>query len=95
VGADIGLHVGANFIDSFPERVVQSKLIPLLNEAGRLGEKSGAGFYKYEKRKQAKDPSLAPILEQSRKAAGLDQVRCLGVVSLHTLLGVLGKCHML
>ena len=46
VGSDIGLHVGKNFVEAFPERVYASHLIPLLNEAGRLGEKSGAGFYK-------------------------------------------------
>jgi enoyl-CoA hydratase/3-hydroxyacyl-CoA dehydrogenase len=46
VGADIGLHVGKNFVDSFPERVYVSQIFPLLVEAKRLGEKSGAGFYK-------------------------------------------------
>jgi 3-hydroxyacyl-CoA dehydrogenase len=43
---DIGLHVGKNFVESFPERVYTSSLIPSLNEAKRLGEKSGKGFYK-------------------------------------------------
>jgi 3-hydroxyacyl-CoA dehydrogenase len=75
VGSDIGLHVGKNFIDAFPERVVKSHLIPLLNEANRLGEKSGAGFYKYESRKPTKDAALAGLLEQSRQAAGLQEVR--------------------
>lgn len=46
VGADIGLHVGKNFVDSFPERVYVSQIFPLLVEAKRLGEKSGSGFYK-------------------------------------------------
>lgn len=46
VGSDIGLHVGKNFVDSFPERVYISQVIPLLNQHKRLGEKSGAGFYK-------------------------------------------------
>jgi enoyl-CoA hydratase/3-hydroxyacyl-CoA dehydrogenase len=67
--------VGANFIDSFPERVVQSSLIPLLNDKGRLGEKSGAGFYKYANRKPTKDDALGAILAESRKAAGLEKVR--------------------
>lgn len=43
---DIGLHVGKNFIESFPERVYLTHLIPLLNENKRLGEKTGKGFYK-------------------------------------------------
>ncbi|GBF93062.1 hypothetical protein Rsub_05673 [Raphidocelis subcapitata] len=46
VGSDIGLHVGRNFVESFSERVYVSHLIPSLNDAKRLGEKTGAGFYK-------------------------------------------------
>jgi hypothetical protein len=46
VGSDIGLHVGKNFLDSFPERVYISSLIPLMNQHKRLGEKTGKGFYK-------------------------------------------------
>ncbi|GFR46239.1 hypothetical protein Agub_g7785 [Astrephomene gubernaculifera] len=75
VGSDIGLHVGANFVTSFPERVYVSRLIPLLNEAKRLGEKTGKGFYKFDSktRKASPDPELAPLLAESRKAAGLVQ----------------------
>ena len=47
MGADIGLHVGANFAESFPERVYKPALMRLLNEAGRLGEKTGKGLYKF------------------------------------------------
>lgn len=50
VGADIGLHVGKNFVDSFPERVYVSQIFPLLVDAKRLGEKSGSGFYKVSHR---------------------------------------------
>ncbi len=38
--------MGANFVTSFPDRVYVSRLIPALNEAKRLGEKTGKGFYK-------------------------------------------------
>jgi hypothetical protein len=44
--SDIGLHVGKNFVDSFPQRVYVSSIFPMLVEAKRLGEKSGSGFYK-------------------------------------------------
>ncbi|GLI69386.1 hypothetical protein VaNZ11_013987, partial [Volvox africanus] len=73
VGSDIGLHVGANFVTSFSERVYVSRLIPLLNEAKRLGEKTGKGFYKFDSktRKASPDPELAPLLAESRKDAGL------------------------
>lgn len=72
VGADVGLHVGQNFLDSFPERTYPAKLILKLNQAKRLGEKTGAGFYAYDARRKAKpDPSLAPLVEASRKARTL------------------------
>ena len=45
MGSDVGLHVGKNFLDSFPDRVHVSALIPLLNQNKRLGEKTGKGFY--------------------------------------------------
>ena len=48
VGADIGLHVGKNFIESFPDRVYPAQIISLLNDHKRLGEKTGSGFYKFD-----------------------------------------------
>ena len=48
VGADIGLHVGKNFIESFPERVYTALIISLLNDNKRLAEKNGSGFYKFD-----------------------------------------------
>ena len=69
VGADVGLHVGQNFLDAFPERTYPAGLIRKLNEAKRLGKKTGAGFYAFgAKRKARPDPALAPIVEASRKA---------------------------
>ncbi len=50
MGADIGLHVGANFHQSFPDRVYQARIIQLMNEHKRLGEKTGSGFYKFDKK---------------------------------------------
>ena len=71
VGTDIGVHVGKNFVEDFPDRVYESRIIPSLMEANRLGEKSGAGFYAFDaKRRAAPDPEgLAPFLAASRAAA--------------------------
>lgn len=68
VGHDVGVHVGQNFIDDFPDRVYQSPLIPSLLASKRLGEKSGAGFYKYDKsRKATPDPDgVATLVAASR-----------------------------
>lgn len=75
VGADVGLHVGKNFLDSFPERCYPARIIVMLNERKRLGEKTGAGFYKYDaRRKSSPDADLAPIVEESRNASGLSKV---------------------
>ena len=76
VGADIGLHVGKNFLDSFPERCYPARAILLLNEHKRLGEKTGSGFYKFGPgRKASPDPQgIAAILQESRAGAGLESV---------------------
>jgi len=72
VGADVGLHVGSNFVTAFPDRVYAASLILGLNQAKRLGEKSGAGFYSYAagRGKAQPDPAgLAPLLATSRASA--------------------------
>ena len=72
VGADVGLHVGSNFVSAFPERVYAASLILGLNQAKRLGEKTGAGFYSYAKGRGKAAPDaagLAPLLAASRAAA--------------------------
>jgi len=72
VGSDIGLHVGKNFVESFPERVYVSQIFPLLVEAKRLGEKSGAGFYKFDARRRASpDPAVESFIKSSVQSAGL------------------------
>jgi enoyl-CoA hydratase/3-hydroxyacyl-CoA dehydrogenase len=73
VGADVGAHVGANVVETWPERVYRTALIPSLVAAKRLGEKTGAGFYKFDaKRKASPDPEgLAPLLAASRAACKL------------------------
>lgn len=72
VGTDISLHVGQNMLDSFPERCYKPPIIQLLYDQKRLGEKTGSGFYKLDaKRKALPDPELKPLVEASRKAAGI------------------------
>lgn len=46
VGEDIGLFVAQSYLKDYAERVYRGQLIPLMNEAKRLGEKTGGGFYR-------------------------------------------------
>ena len=50
MGADIGMHVGKNFIVEFSERSYRAYIIKLLNDHKMLGEKSGKGFYTFGKK---------------------------------------------
>ncbi len=47
VGLDVSAHVGEYLESEYGERMRGAQLFPLLVQAGRLGEKSGAGFYSY------------------------------------------------
>ena len=74
VGGDIGLHVAQSYVRDFSERVYQSRLIPLMNDAKRLGEKTGSGFYSFAagRGKAKRDAAgIAPFLNKSRSLAGL------------------------
>ncbi len=68
VGLDIAVHAGQVLCDAFPDRFSGNELLPALMEAGRLGKKTGAGFYSYgNKKKRAEpDPELNKFLEQYR-----------------------------
>jgi len=47
VGLDVSADVGQYLESEYGDRMRGAKLFPLLVKAGRLGEKSGAGFYGY------------------------------------------------
>lgn len=70
VGLDTALYAGRVMHEAFPDRVVQSPLLAALVEQGRLGQKSGAGFYSYARRKDRgePDPQVAERIEQLRRA---------------------------
>ena len=54
VGIDTATFAGQTMSDAFPERIVSSPILPAMVKAGRLGKKSGLGFFSYEnKRKRA------------------------------------------
>ncbi|MDP7206556.1 MAG: 3-hydroxyacyl-CoA dehydrogenase family protein, partial [Pirellulaceae bacterium] len=69
VGIDTAVYAGKTMIDAFPDRAEASPLLEAMVEAGRIGQKSGNGFYAYPggKRRGVEDPDLVPILEAHRQ----------------------------
>jgi len=65
VGLDTSVYAGSVLVSAFPDRFSGSPILPDLVEAGRLGQKSGSGFYSYNNRKKkaTPDPELDPYLK--------------------------------
>src|SRR5919197_3064230 len=67
VGLDTSLYAGRVVNSAFADRAVTTRILDELVKAGRLGQKSGAGFYSYAKGSRgADDPALEAILERCR-----------------------------
>jgi len=88
VGIDTAHHARGVLAEGFPERMKQERrtAIDALYEAGRLGQKNGKGFYRYEpdaggKPKKLPDPEvagvLAPIVFEQRELSDEDIVHSL------------------
>jgi len=73
VGLDTALYAGAVMKEAFPDRVIEPAIIPVLVEAGRLGVKSGLGFYSYQNKKKRPQPDpafdalLAPLVGEENE----------------------------
>jgi 3-hydroxyacyl-CoA dehydrogenase/enoyl-CoA hydratase/carnithine racemase len=69
VGLDTAVYAGIVMYQAFPDRVISSPLVPAMVKQGRLGQKSGRGFYRYtNKRGRAQpDPDLEPLLATYRR----------------------------
>ncbi len=71
-GLDIGWAARKRRAAEFPDRDL-SNVADELCEAGRFGQKTGAGFYRYEagSRNASPDPSVTAIIEKYRKQKGI------------------------
>jgi 3-hydroxyacyl-CoA dehydrogenase len=71
-GLDIGWAARKRRAAESPQRDL-SNVADVLCEAGRFGQKTGAGFYRYEagSRNPAPDPAVSAIIEQFRQKRGL------------------------
>jgi 3-hydroxyacyl-CoA dehydrogenase/enoyl-CoA hydratase/3-hydroxybutyryl-CoA epimerase/3-hydroxyacyl-CoA dehydrogenase/enoyl-CoA hydratase/3-hydroxybutyryl-CoA epimerase/enoyl-CoA isomerase len=71
VGLDTSLYAGRVINTAFADRAVATRILDELVAVGRLGQKTGAGFYSYAKgAKGADDPALAAILAKCRREGG-------------------------
>jgi len=67
VGLDTSLYAGRVVNTAFADRAKTTTILDELVKAGRLGQKSGAGFYSYAKGSRgADDPAFAAILQRCR-----------------------------
>jgi 3-hydroxyacyl-CoA dehydrogenase/enoyl-CoA hydratase/3-hydroxybutyryl-CoA epimerase/3-hydroxyacyl-CoA dehydrogenase/enoyl-CoA hydratase/3-hydroxybutyryl-CoA epimerase/enoyl-CoA isomerase len=65
VGLDTSCAAGKVLIAAFRDRAVEIPLMEDLVAAGRLGQKSGAGFRKFGKKGRAEpDPAVQPFIEK-------------------------------
>lgn len=64
VGIDVALFAGKVMHEAFPDRVVTSPILDDLYQAGRLGQKTGRGFFAYKdkKGKGTPDPAANEII---------------------------------
>jgi 3-hydroxyacyl-CoA dehydrogenase/enoyl-CoA hydratase/3-hydroxybutyryl-CoA epimerase/enoyl-CoA isomerase len=71
VGMDTALFAGRVVAAAYSDRMFEPKILAALVEAGRLGQKTGAGFFVYSKggQKGKPDPALEPILAKFRRGA--------------------------
>ncbi|HEV3236163.1 MAG TPA: 3-hydroxyacyl-CoA dehydrogenase family protein, partial [Gemmataceae bacterium] len=69
VGLDTALYAGKVIATAYPDRATTPRIVAELVSVGRLGQKSGAGFYSYAKgTRGTDDPALAGFLEKTRTA---------------------------
>lgn len=69
VGLDTATYAGMVMYQAFPDRVVASPLVPAMVKQGRLGQKSGRGFYSYQNKKgrAEEDPAIEKLIAPYRR----------------------------
>lgn len=66
VGLDTAYYAGQVMHEAFPDRIGESPLLEAMVKAGRLGQKTGVGFFAYKDKKEGRgtpDPTLAEVVK--------------------------------
>jgi 3-hydroxyacyl-CoA dehydrogenase/enoyl-CoA hydratase/3-hydroxybutyryl-CoA epimerase len=62
VGIDIASHASVSMFERFGERMTPSPVIKAMLDDGRLGKKSGSGFYRWKGEKHEPNPEISGFL---------------------------------
>jgi 3-hydroxyacyl-CoA dehydrogenase len=86
-GIDVGVNVHRTNAHRYPPDPTYYQADAALHAAGRLGQKTGKGFYRYEKgdRKRHEDPEAVEIIARRAAELGVEQ-------RLHTDQEILERC---
>jgi 3-hydroxyacyl-CoA dehydrogenase/enoyl-CoA hydratase/carnithine racemase len=66
VGLDTAYYAGQVMHEAFPDRIGESPLLAAMVKAGRLGQKTGVGFFAYKDKREGRgtpDPTLAEVVK--------------------------------
>lgn len=72
-GIDVGVNVHRANAERYPPDPTYYQADFALHDAGRLGQKTGKGYYRYEGRKRIDDPEAIELLRARAKALGVAQ----------------------
>jgi 3-hydroxyacyl-CoA dehydrogenase len=72
-GIEVGVSVHKSNADKYPPDPTYYQADFALYEAGRLGQKNGKGYYRYEGRERLDDPAAIEILRARARALGVEK----------------------
>ncbi len=72
-GIDVGWRVDQERKGSLPAGLRQPLVSSKLYELNRYGQKTGAGWYRYEGRQAHSDPTVQTLIESTAQAAGIER----------------------
>ena len=67
VGIDVALKVAKILAETMGDRMAESDMLDRLVKDGRIGKKSGQGFYKYDGKKKISDPTIKSYIQANSK----------------------------